>query len=72
MLAFLRERFYRSPRVLGVMQEGRRTIERVFTRYVADPGTLPEWVRARVPRDGLHRAVCDYVAGMTDRYLMKQ
>jgi dGTPase len=72
VLAFLRQRFYRSPRVLDVMQQGKQTIHRVFERFVADPESMPQWVRARIPRDGLRRAVCDYVAGMTDRFLMKQ
>jgi dGTPase len=65
---FLRERFYKSPRVLERMTAGRTMIERLFERYVRDPGALPEHSRARVAVEGVHRVVCDYVAGMTDRY----
>jgi len=38
----------------------------------ADPAQLPEPQQGRIGRDGLHRTVCDYVAGMTDRFLMQQ
>ena len=37
--------------------------------YVAEPAQLPEEVQARAQAKGdLHRAVCDYIAGMTDRF----
>jgi dGTPase len=71
LLEFLRERFYRSERVLAVMRGGASRIRELFTRLVASPQLLPESARARVERDGLHRAICDYVAGMTDRYLLR-
>lgn len=72
LLEFLRSRFYRSPRVLHVMEDGAARIRRLFQRLVADPSQLPEPQQKRIPRDGLHRAVCDYVAGMTDRFLLQQ
>jgi dGTPase len=72
VLEFLRERFYRSERVLGVMQDGARRIERLFADLVADPHRLPPWHRRRCEHDGVPRAVCDYIAGMTDRYLLQQ
>ena len=58
-----------SPRVLAVMQDGAERIRRLFAALVADPNQLPATHRARVQREGLHRAACDYIAGMTDRYL---
>ncbi|MCB9879768.1 MAG: dNTP triphosphohydrolase [Planctomycetes bacterium] len=71
LLVFLRERFYRAPRVLAVMEDGADRIRKVFASLCADPSKLPEWTQARIDRDGLERTVCDYVAGMTDRYLIK-
>lgn len=70
LLAFLRDRFYRSARVLEVMAEGRRRIHAIFGRLVRAPGELPAHVAARIPRDGVERVVCDYIAGMTDRFLL--
>lgn len=69
MLEFLRARFYRSPRVLAVMQDGADRIRRLFDRLRNDPQQLPEPQRRRLDRDGLERVVCDYIAGMTDRFL---
>jgi dGTPase len=69
LLEFLRARFYRAPRVLAVMHEGAERIRTVFATLVAEPARLPPSAQARIERDGLHRATCDYIAGMTDRYL---
>ncbi len=72
LLEFLRARFYRSARVLHVMEDGAARIRTLFRRLVAEPSLLPEPQQQRIARDGLHRTVCDYVAGMTDRFLLQQ
>ncbi|MBM4060418.1 MAG: dNTP triphosphohydrolase, partial [Planctomycetes bacterium] len=69
VLEFLRERFYRSSRVLEVMQDGAARIRRLFAALRLDPTGLPEPHQRRVARDGLERTICDYIAGMTDRFL---
>jgi dGTPase len=71
LLEFLRERFYRSPHVLAVMNDGAARIRRLFGELLADPQRLPAGARARVDEDGLERSICDHIAGMTDRYLIK-
>jgi dGTPase len=71
VLGFLRERFYRSRRVLEVMEHGSARIRRAFERLVARPEDLPAAVRARIEQDGVERTVCDYLAGMTDRFLLR-
>lgn len=71
LLTFLRERFYRAPRVLAVMEDGAQRIEAVFDRLRRDPSPMSERRRARIETDGLDRTICDYIAGMTDRFLMK-
>jgi dGTPase len=40
--------------------------------YLADPDKLGETATKRIETEGLHRTVCDYIAGMTDRYLMEE
>jgi dGTPase len=72
LLEFLRARFYKSPRVLAVMHDGAARIRELFGRLVKDPAAMPDSFRARVRSDGLQRTVCDYIAGMTDRYLLQQ
>jgi dGTPase len=71
LLAFLRTNFYRSDRVLEAMNVGRQKIEACFRRFLDDPRRLPETVQARINDSTPHRVVCDYVAGMTDRFLMR-
>ena len=71
LLAFLRERFYRAPSVLAVMDDGANRIRTMFTKLVADPSQLPERARGRIERDGIERTICDYIAGMTDRFLIR-
>jgi dGTPase len=71
LLRFLRERFYQSRRVLDVMEEGQRQITAVFEHLVAHPEELSARARTRLEVDALERVVCDYVAGMTDRFLVR-
>ena len=47
-----------------------RILEELFKFYVAHPREIGEQSRRRVRTVGLHRAVCDYLAGMTDRYVL--
>jgi len=44
--------------------------ERSFENYVADPRQLGDAAAKRIDKEGLYRTVCDYIAAMTDRYLM--
>jgi dGTPase len=71
LLEFLRVHFYRSARVLGVMNDGAARIRRLFESYRHHPDRLPERAQRRLASDGLERAICDYIAGMTDRFLFK-
>jgi dGTPase len=47
-------------------------LRRVFEAYLADADRLGEGATRRVEKEGLHRTVCDYIAGMTDRYVMEE
>src|SRR5205807_4447260 len=68
---FLYANVYYHPRVAEVNQRACEMLRKVFEYYVADPGQLGEVATKRIEQEGLHRTVCDYVAGMTDRYLME-
>jgi dGTPase len=70
--AFLLERFYRHPRVLRSAATAREAITVIVEHYGQRPDELPADYRGRIERDGLQRVVCDYVAGMTDRYAMDE
>ena len=52
-------------------RKARRFLTLLFETYVADPGQMPPEYQEWKEQVGLHRGVCDYIAGMTDRFLMK-
>jgi len=47
-----------------------KMLEQLFNYYLAHPKKMGESSQKRLKKCGLHRAVCDYIAGMTDRYVM--
>jgi dGTPase len=72
---FLFARMYRHWRVNRMFAKARRLTEDLFRLLLADPALLPDDWRARAGEPGTHRCaiiVCDYVAGMTDRYAMDE
>jgi dGTPase len=66
--AFLHARVYRNYRVLRMAAKGRRILRALFDEFRRSPELLPERYARRATGDQLERTVCDYVAGMTDRY----
>ena len=69
---FLYQNVYYHPRVAEVNRRACEMLRRVFEVYLADPDRLGEGAMRRVEKEGLHRTVCDYIAGMTDRYVMEE
>ena len=61
--------FYSHWKVARMQETAKRFLRTVFGYYVENPRTLPPEVAERLEPDGLHRAVCDFVASMTDREL---
>jgi dGTPase len=70
---FLLQNFYRNYRVMRMAVKAERTLIALFNAYVERPMQLPTELQRRVEttRD-LHRVVCDYLAGMTDRYAVQE
>ena len=69
---FLMEQMYRNPRVIHLEDEARRVLTYLFESYANDPSGMPAHVAQRQEKDGRHRMVCDYIAGMTDRFALQQ
>ena len=63
----LHERFYRHPRLVRAARRAHRVLSALFEAYAAEPAMLERPWRAWADEVGVHRAVCDFVAGMTDR-----
>ena len=73
--AFLHERMYRHWRVNRSRSQARRILAEMFALFVAEPDVLPaEWFERLRGLDEAARArvVCDYIAGMTDRYAIEE
>lgn len=66
--SFLFRRFYRHPHLQELTRHAKRTLRGLVAALLDEPGELPDWYQAWIERAGLERAVCDYVAGMTDRF----
>jgi dGTPase len=69
---FLYANVYYHPRVAEVNRRACEMLKKVFESYIATPKQLGDLATRRLEQEGLHRTVCDYVAGMTDRYLMEE
>ncbi len=70
--AFLYQNLYYHPRVAGVNQNACRFLREVFGAYLKKPALLGKTTSKRIEKEGLHRTVCDYLSGMTDRYLLEE
>jgi dGTPase len=68
---FLRDHLYRHYQVMRMTEKARRIVRELFETFLNEPRLLPIDHRQRVDRDG-PRAIADYVAGMTDRYAIKE
>jgi len=70
--AFLMERLYHHYRVVRMSIKAKRFIQELFKVYISDPHQLPQDVQEKITKDGTKRAVCDYIASMTDRYALDE
>jgi len=69
---FLYKNMYRHYRVVRMAVKAERIISDLFRAYCEEPAILPAQTRAQIAERGLERAVCDYIAGMTDRYAIEE
>ncbi len=73
--SFLSQSMYRHPRVLEIMERAQRVIRELFGAYMNDEKLLPDDWRENHPitdQSRYARQVCDFIAGMTDRYALEQ
>ncbi len=66
--AFMFEAVYRNPVAKGEESMAQAMIARLFEYYQKEPDRLPPDYQDIRMREGVDRAVCDYIAGMTDKY----
>ena len=69
---FMFEYVYRNPVAKGEEGKAQDMLRRLFEAYVKDPDKLPPEYQAIRVEEGVERAVCDYISGMTDKYAVEQ
>jgi dGTPase len=69
---FLYRNLYRHFRVMRMQTKAESTLTRIFQMYINEPSVLPTHIQLLVAERGLERAVCDYIAGMTDRFAVDE
>jgi dGTPase len=67
---YLYKNLYYNPVVHQPNLRAVKMLEKLFDYFLKHPKEIGEGAQKRVKKIGLHRAVCDYIAGMTDRYVM--
>lgn len=70
--AFLFDRMYRHPQVQSASDQAVELMTRLFRHYLQHPDHMGRKARRRLESAGLHRTVCDYVAGCTDRFALEE
>ena len=67
---YLYKNLYYNPVVHQPNLRAVKVLGELFKYFLAHPKEIGDSARKRLKKTGLHRAVCDYLAGMTDRYVM--
>lgn len=69
---FLYQNLYRHYRVVRMAKKAERIISELFHAYLEETTILPDHIQALIPEYGAERVVCDYIAGMTDRFAVEE
>jgi dGTPase len=69
---FLYSRLYFSPELVPEKEMAERIVTELFEFWMTHPAALPENYQEKFRQDSLPRIICDYIAGMTDNYILEQ
>lgn len=69
---FLHRRLYHHYKVERMRIKAERFLTQLFESYCSCPALLPDAYQARFGEHGRERVICDYIAGMTDRYALEE
>lgn len=70
--SFLRDHLYDHPRVIRMEEKAKRVIQDLFRAYQSRIEQLPKEYRLRNKNETKERMICDYIAGMTDRFAIDE
>jgi len=69
---FLHRRLYNHPELVEERDRSVAALDQLFRLYCEHPGDMPPFHAGLAEQQPRHRVVCDYIAGMTDRFLMQE
>jgi dGTPase len=69
---FLFKNLYRHYRVQRMAVKAENLLSDIFHAYQNEPTILPQHIQSLIPEQGLERTICDYIAGMTDRFAIEE
>jgi len=69
---YLYRNLYYNPEVHEPNRRAVNMLKALFHYFIEHPQAIGDITRKRIRKDGAHRAVCDYLAGMTDRYAIQE
>jgi dGTPase len=69
---FLYKNMYRHYRVMRMSVKAEQIITSLFEAFRSEPSILPRQFQIIAKERGLERTICDYIAGMTDRYAIEE
>jgi dGTPase len=69
---FLRSRLYDHPSIVEDRERSVAALKQLFAYYIDHPDAMPPYYARQVQIEAPHRVVCDYIAGMTDQFLLRQ
>ncbi|HOM26713.1 MAG TPA: deoxyguanosinetriphosphate triphosphohydrolase [bacterium] len=69
---FLEEKMYKHPKVIRMTEKGGRIIRELFYAYYNEPRQLPYHIQKKIEKEPKEIVICDYIAGMTDRFALSE
>ncbi|MGA9389369.1 MAG: deoxyguanosinetriphosphate triphosphohydrolase [Candidatus Sulfotelmatobacter sp.] len=69
---FLYENLYYSPSLAEEKDDAERIVTELFSFWMENPSSLPHYYREKAEKESLPRVVCDYIAGMTDHFIIQR
>lgn len=69
---FLYENLYYSVSLAGEKEDAERIVTELFAFWTENPSALPHYYQEKAAQESLPRVVCDYIAGMTDHFIIEQ
>jgi dGTPase len=69
---FLHENLYYSPALADEKTDAERVVATLFALWMEHPEALPPGYQEKAKEESLPRVICDYIAGMTDHFILEQ